>query len=105
MAARNIVGLDIGSKFVKAIQLSETNGQVKVTEFGIAEVTPQTPVPDAVTGLFSRKRFRTKRVVSAVSGRFVFVRYIGMPVMTDQELQDNVTQAAIALGLAARIAG
>jgi type IV pilus assembly protein PilM len=36
--------------------------------------------------LFSRKKFKTKRVVTSVSGRFVFVRYISMPVMTDEEL-------------------
>jgi type IV pilus assembly protein PilM len=39
-----------------------------------------------VSELFNRKNFKTKRVVSAVSGRFVFVRYISMPVMTDEEL-------------------
>jgi type IV pilus assembly protein PilM len=86
MAARNIVGLDIGSKFVKAVQLTETSGQYKITEFGIAEVSPQVSVADVVNELFSKKGFKTKRVVTAVSGRFVFVRYISMPVMTDEEL-------------------
>ena len=86
MAARNIVGLDIGSKFIKAIQLTETSGQYKITEFGISEISPQMSAPDAVMELLARKKFKTKRVVSAVSGRFVFVRYINMPVMTDEEL-------------------
>jgi type IV pilus assembly protein PilM len=86
MASRSIVGLDIGSKFIKAVQLTETNGQYKVTEFGIAEVNPQVSIPDTVMDLFARKRFKTKRVVSSVSGRFVFVRYINMPVMTEEEL-------------------
>ena len=86
MASRNIVGLDIGSKFVKAVQLTETNGHYTITEFGIAEVSPQVAVADVVNELFSKKGFKTKRVVTAVSGRFVFVRYISMPVMTDEEL-------------------
>jgi type IV pilus assembly protein PilM len=86
MAARNIVGLDIGSKFVKAVQLTETSGHYKITEFGIAEVSPQVSVADVVDELFRKKAFKTKRVVTAVSGRFVFVRYISMPVMTDEEL-------------------
>jgi type IV pilus assembly protein PilM len=88
MATRHIVGLDIGSKFVKALQLSETNGHYKITEFGISEIPPQVSVTDVVNELFGRKAFRTKRVVSAVSGRFVFVRYISMPVMTDEELSN-----------------
>ncbi len=86
MATRHLVGLDVGSKFIKAVQLSESSGRYRITEFGIAEVSPQVSVPDAVMELFSRKSFHTKRVVSAVSGRFVFVRYINMPVMTDDEL-------------------
>jgi len=86
MASRNLVGIDVGSKFIKAVQVSETSGQYKVTEFGIAEVNPQVSVPDTINELFSKKNFKTKRVVSAVSGRFVFVRYISMPVMSDEEL-------------------
>ena len=86
MAQRHLVGLDIGSKFIKAVQLTQTAGQYKVTEFGIAEVSPQVSVPDTVNELFAKKNFKTKRIVSAVSGRFVFVRYISMPVMSDEEL-------------------
>src|ERR1043165_6257131 len=86
MAARNIVGLDIGSRFVKAVQLTESSGTYKITEFGIAEVSPQVSVADVVGELFSKKAFKTKRVGTSVSGRFVFVRYISMPVMTDEEL-------------------
>ena len=86
MAQQHLVGLDIGSKFIKAVQLTQTSGQFKVTEFGIAEVSPQVSIPDTISELFSKKNFKTKRVVSAVSGRFVFVRYISMPVMSDEEL-------------------
>src|SRR5262245_60199791 len=86
MASRNLVGIDVGSKSIKAVQVTETSGQYKVTEFGIAEVSPQVSIPDTISELFSKKNFKTKRVVSAVSGRFVFVRYISMPVMSDEEL-------------------
>src|SRR5947207_10672779 len=86
MASRSLVGVDVGSKFIKAVQVTETSGQYKITEFGIAEVSPQVSVPDTINELFAKKNFKTKRVVSAVSGRFVFVRYISMPVMSDEEL-------------------
>lgn len=86
MASHSIIGLDIGSKFIKALQLTETNGQFKVTEFGILEIPPQYSLGDAINELIAGRRWRTKRTCSSVSGRFVFVRYINMPVMTDQEL-------------------
>ena len=61
MATRHLVGLDIGSKFVKAVQLTESSGRFKITEFGIAEIPPQVSVADVVGELFSRKKFKTKR--------------------------------------------
>ena len=86
MPARHLIGLDIGSKFVKAVQITETSGTFNVTEFAVTELTPQMPVADAIIELFARRKWKTKRVVTSVSGRFVFVRYINMPFMTDEEL-------------------
>ena len=87
--ARNLVGLDIGSKFIKAIQLTETDGEFSITGFGMMEISPQVSLPDALTDLFAQKKFKTKRVVTAVSGRFVFTRYINMAAMTDEELTNT----------------
>jgi type IV pilus assembly protein PilM len=86
VASHSIIGLDVGSKFIKALQLSETNGQFKVTEYGVLEIPPQYSIPDAISELVNSKRWKTKRVVSSVSGRFVFVRYINMPLMSNEEL-------------------
>lgn len=87
MATRTYIGLDIGSKFIKALQLTDTgNGKVAVTDFGCVEIPPQLSAGDATAELFAKRRFKTKRVVSSVSGRFVFVRYINMPMMSDEEL-------------------
>jgi type IV pilus assembly protein PilM len=86
MATRNFVGLDVGTRFIKAVQLTENNGKYSVTEFGCMEIPPDISHTDALGEFFSKKKFKTKRVASSVSGRFVFVRYINMPVMTDEEL-------------------
>ncbi|MBI4566564.1 MAG: type IV pilus assembly protein PilM [Planctomycetes bacterium] len=86
MAVRNLVGLDVGSKFVKALQLTENNGRFSITEFACQEIPPQLSPMDAVLEMFSRKRFKTRRVATSVSGRFVFVRYINMPLMSEDEL-------------------
>ena len=86
MATRNFVGLDVGTRFIKAVQLTENNDKYSVTEFGCMEIPPDISHTDALSEFFSKKKFKTKRVASSVSGRFVFVRYINMPVMTDEEL-------------------
>ena len=86
MATRNFIGLDVGTRFVKAVQLTDNNGKFSVTDFACKEIGPDMSPADAVAEVFSSKKFKTKRVATAVSGRFVFVRYINMPVMTDEEL-------------------
>ena len=86
MAARHIIGLDIGTRCVKAIQLTGSEDRFKITEFGIRQVTPDVTPEAAVDDLLHSRKFKTKRAVSAVSGRHVFVRYITMPVMSDAEL-------------------
>jgi type IV pilus assembly protein PilM len=86
MATRNFIGLDVGTRFVKAVQLTDNNGKFSVTDFAYHEIGPELTAADAVAEIFAKKKFKTKRVATAVSGRFVFVRYINMPVMTDEEL-------------------
>lgn len=87
MAGKNRVGLDIGSRFIKAVQLTEDNGKLTISEFGIAELDQPENATQVISDLFSRKSFRcNKRVNLGVSGRSVFVRYVPMGVMNDVEL-------------------
>lgn len=88
MPARNLVGIDIGSKIIKVVQMTEQNKELSITEFAQTEVQSQESIPEALKDIFARKRFATKRVVSAVSGRFVIVRYITMAAMGDEEMRN-----------------
>jgi type IV pilus assembly protein PilM len=86
MALRHLVGLDIGSRYVKAVQISENNGKLSVTNFGFAEILAPRTAADAVLEIFDSRKFKTKRVVASVSGRSVYVRYVVMPQMNDEEI-------------------
>jgi type IV pilus assembly protein PilM len=86
MAVRHLVGLDIGTRYVKALQLSDNGGKYSITAFGIAEVQPPRTQADAILELFDSRKFKTKRVVASVSGRSVYVRYVNMPQMNDEEI-------------------
>jgi type IV pilus assembly protein PilM len=86
-AAKDRVGLDIGSRFVKALQVRDEAGKLAITEFGMVEVDTPENAPQAVGQLFGRKNFKgNKRVQLGVSGRSVFVRYVQMSKMSDEEL-------------------
>ncbi|HTF56199.1 MAG TPA: type IV pilus assembly protein PilM [Planctomycetota bacterium] len=86
MAVRHLVGLDVGTRFVKAIQLTEEAGRYTVTNFGIVEIQQPRTAGDAILEIFDSRKFKTKRVVASVSGRSVYVRYVNMPQMNDEEI-------------------
>lgn len=96
---KKVVGLDIGSSKVKAVELRKTGGKLELTRLGVAEVFPGGD-PQAGAGMdpFDLKvnaisealrigKITAKHSVSAVSGESVIVRYIQLPEMPEAELK------------------
>ena len=86
MGARSLLGLDIGSRFVKAVELSESKGSLALTGYGMAEIPTPEATPDVVRDVLAHGGFRSKQTVTAVSGRSVIVRYITHARVPDEEL-------------------
>src|SRR5204862_5842891 len=90
--SRSIVGLDIGTSAVKAVELTDSGGKLEVTGFGQIEVATDdaTAKASAVSELMREGGFRTRRVVTSLSGKMVIVRYLTMVKMTDDELKNAI---------------
>jgi len=98
--AKAVVGLDIGSSAVKAVELKPSGKGFKVTAFAIEPVPPDsivdgaiidgTAVADAIRRLFENKAFKTKEVAASLSGNAVIVKKISLPVMTEAELAESI---------------
>ena len=84
---KSIVGLDIGSHEIKAVELTEVRDQVKLTGFGTVAIESKEDLPHALGELFRDAGIKTRRVATAVSGRSVIIRYINMPAMGDDDLK------------------
>jgi type IV pilus assembly protein PilM len=84
---KSLVGLDIGSSVVKAIELTQVGEQLKITGFGHAAIESKDGLKDSIADVMRRSGIRTKRVATAVSGRAVIVRYINMTSMSDEDLK------------------
>ena len=84
---KSLVGLDIGSSDVKAVELTEIGDQLMITGFGRAKVASREGLRTAVSEALRHSGIKTKRVATAVSGRSVIVRYINMVPMSDEELK------------------
>lgn len=91
---KSLVGLDIGSKYIKAIELTPTNNSYAILGYAYREITPGDDLKETLKELFQTTGFSTKKVVTAVSGRPVIVRYINMPEMSDEELQNAIKYEA-----------
>ncbi len=98
--SKEVVGLDIGSSAVKAVELRAAGKGFKVTAFGVEPVPPDSivdgaivdgaAVSEAIKRLFENKAFKTKEVAASLSGNAVIVKKISLPVMTEQELSESI---------------
>src|SRR6187455_1593658 len=95
-----VVGLDIGSSAVKAVELKPSGKGFKVTAFGAEPVPPDSivdgaiidgaAVADAIRRLFEGRKIQTKDVAASLSGNAVIVKKITLPVMTAAELAESI---------------
>jgi type IV pilus assembly protein PilM len=99
--AKTVVGLDIGSSAVKAVELKPSGKGYRVTAFGMEPVPPDAivdgaiidagSVADAIRRVFDgNKAFKSKDVCASLSGNAVIVKKITLPVMTENELSESI---------------
>lgn len=87
---KSVVGLDLGSSVVKAVEISLDGPEPVITGFGRVEIPPGGNAQEAVRDVFKEGNFRSKRVVTGVSGQSVVVRYVPMMQMSDNELKQAI---------------
>jgi Tfp pilus assembly PilM family ATPase len=98
--AKSLVGLDLGSSAVKAIELKPVGKGYKVVSFGSEPIPPDsivdgtivdsTAVVAAIRRLFDSGHIKTKEVAASLSGNAVIVKKISLPVMTEAELAESI---------------
>ena len=97
---KSLVGLDIGSSAVKAIELKPVGKGYRVSAIGVESVPPDSIVDGAIIDsaavaaairrLFTNKAFKSKEVAASLSGNSVIVKKINLPRMTEQQLAESI---------------
>lgn len=98
---RGVVGLDIGSSSVKLVELKPGRKKgYQLVSLGMATVPPDsivdgalmnaTTVGDAIRGIISAAKLRTKECAISVAGHSVIVKKINLPTMTSEELEESI---------------
>src|SRR6202045_2568018 len=102
--SRQLVGLDIGSSSIKAVELKSTKAGYELVSFGMESLAQDTvvdgaimdapQVANAISKIFDAQRVKTKNVATSVSGHSVIVKRVPLPLMTEEELYDRIPSEA-----------
>ncbi len=96
---KNLVGLDIGSSSVKAVELGKKGSSLQLLNLGFENLQTDTivdgqimelnNVSNVISQIFNEHQIRTTRVCAGVSGHSVIVKNIVLPQMSSEELQES----------------
>ena len=97
---KGLVGLDIGSSSVKAVELAGKTSALSLVNLGFEGLQPDTvvdgqimelnDVSNVIASIFRTHLFKNERVVAGVSGSGVIVKNIIVPQMTREELEESI---------------
>ena len=104
-SGKSIVGLDIGSSSIKAIELKRSKGEIQVSHLGVeplasdivvdSMIVDSGSVSSAISKIFGEHSIKTKQVATSVSGHSVIVKKISVQSMSEAELAESInTEAA-----------
>ncbi|MDR3765175.1 MAG: type IV pilus assembly protein PilM [Acidobacteriota bacterium] len=98
--SKAVVGLDIGSTSIKAVELQRNRGSITVSHVGLeplasdivvdSMIVDSGSVASAISKLFGEHAFKAKLVATSVSGHSVIVKKISIQTMAEPELGEAV---------------
>jgi type IV pilus assembly protein PilM len=99
-----LIGLDIGSRSIKAAVISEAKKGNTLERFGIAEIPPgiiedgtikdAEQVADTIRQLFKNYNFKGTNVALSVGGYSVIVKKINVQAVSEEQLQETISYEA-----------
>lgn len=100
LSKKNLVGVDIGSSSVKAVELQGKPGNLQLVSLGYenlqadsivdGQIMELNDVSNVIANIFREHQIKTDRVAAGVSGHSVIVKNIVVPQMTKEELEESI---------------
>lgn len=98
---KSCIGLDIGSSYLKAVQLKDTKGGYELELFDILPLPPELIVDgaiidslrlvDSLKELVRKAKIKTKDVVISIAGHSsVIIKRVSLPDMSEEELSESI---------------
>ena len=92
-SSKAVIGLDVGSYAVKAVALQSNKDRITLQGYAQARIDNQ-DLGEVIKRVVGQLGLKSKRVVTAVSGRSVIVRQVDTPKLQDAELKQHITYEA-----------
>src|SRR5438132_7529652 len=96
---KSMVGVDIGSSSVKAVELQGKGSEFELVSLGYepleadsvvdGQIMELNSVSGAIANIFTEHKIKTNRVAAGVNGHSVIVKNIVLPQMSPEELQES----------------
>jgi type IV pilus assembly protein PilM len=101
----NLIGLDIGSASIKAVQFKSVGEQLTLLNLALEEIPLEVQeetdpdikndlLAEIIRKLFKEHGIKSKDVVTALPGDDAIVRYVKLPFMSDEELKNVISYEA-----------
>src|SRR5215212_7481460 len=97
---KNLVGVDIGSSSVKAVELQGKPGSLQLVSLGYenlqadsivdGQIMELNDVSNVISNIFREHQIKTDRIAAGVSGHSVIVKNIVVPQMSADELEESI---------------
>lgn len=95
-----LVGLDIGSNCIKAVQLATSRDGYRLVQMAIEELPSETivdgtiiatlPVADAINRIFTNSKIKNNQVCTSLSGHSVIVKKISLPYQPGEDINETI---------------
>src|SRR5437870_2099538 len=95
----SMVGVDVGSSSVKAVELQGKSGDLQLLSLGFetlqsdsvvdGQIMELNAVSNAIGAIFNEHKIKTTKVAAGVNGHSVIVKNIVLPQMSEPELQES----------------
>ena len=102
--SKQLVGLDVGSSSIKAVELQRVGKELQVKKLAIELMPPEIVVDGAIVDpghvansiakIFNEQKITNKQVATSVSGHSVIVKKLTLQPMTDEELDGAIQMEA-----------
>ncbi len=101
---KTLLGLNIGSGYIKMVELKDSGSVYTLSNFGMAAlpadaivdgtIMDTTAIVNAIVNLTGNLKLKKKRVCTSISGHSVIIKKITLPLMDENTIEDTIHQEA-----------